>query len=59
MDQKKAPEKTAPITLVSPDGKREWTSSDPVELTNTRAKGWREKSAPKPANKADTKSDSK
>lgn len=52
MDQKNAPEKNKTVTLVSPDGKREWTSSDPVELTNTRAKGWREKSAPKPANKA-------
>lgn len=35
-------------TLVSPDGKREWTPADAVEATNLRTRGWKPK-APKPA----------
>jgi len=43
-------------TLVAPDGKREWTPEDAVQATNLRARGWTEKAAEKPANKAATAS---
>jgi len=36
-------------TLVSPDGKREWTPENPVQATNLRAQGWAEKPAKKSA----------
>ena len=29
--------------LVSPDGKREWTTESPTEATNLRARGWKPK----------------
>lgn len=37
------------VDLVSADGKRSWSSSDPVEITNLRARGWRNKPAVKAA----------
>ena len=36
-------------TLVSADGKREWTPEDAVQETNLRAQGWTEKPAGKAA----------
>lgn len=35
-----------PVELVSADGKRSWSSSDPVEVTNLRSRGWRNKPVP-------------
>ena len=31
------------VQLVSKDGKRQWSSSDPAEITNLRAQGWHDK----------------
>lgn len=31
------------VELTSPDGKRSWSTSNPSELTNLRARGWHEK----------------
>lgn len=36
-----------PVELFSADGKRSWSSSDPVEVTNLRARGWSDKPAAK------------
>lgn len=33
------------VDLVSKDGKRTWSTSNAVEITNLRAQGWQEKSA--------------
>lgn len=33
------------VELVSKDGKRTWSTSNAVELTNLRAQGWQEKAA--------------
>lgn len=49
-------------TLVHPDGKREYTTSDPSEITRLKAHGYAEKTASKtkqakPANKAATPAD--
>lgn len=44
------------VELVSKDGKRTWSTSNAVELTNLRAQGWQEKTAKgeaPAANKAD------
>lgn len=43
-----------PVELISADGKRTWSTSDRVEVTNLRARGWRDKPAsesvtPKPS----------
>ena len=38
------------VDLVSPDGKRTWSTSDRVEVTNLRARGWHEPQPPKSAN---------
>jgi len=46
-------------TLVAPDGKSEWTPEDAVQATNLRARGWTEKAAEKPANKAATAASAK
>lgn len=40
-------------TLVSPDGKREWTPADAIEATNLRSRGWSEKPATKSAPKSE------
>ncbi|WP_343317784.1 hypothetical protein AAFM46_11010 [Arthrobacter sp. TMP15] len=34
------------IKLISPDGKRTWSTTDRVEATNLRAQGWRAHTAP-------------
>lgn len=41
-------EETKTVELISKDGKREWSSSDPVEITNLRAQGWHEKTKEEP-----------
>lgn len=33
------------VELISPDGKKTWSSTDAVEITNLRARGWRNKPA--------------
>lgn len=38
-------------TLIAPDG-REYTTTDRVEIVNLRARGYKVKAAPVPANKA-------
>lgn len=43
------------VELVSKDGKRTWSTSNAVEITNLRAQGWQKKAAKDeshPANKA-------
>lgn len=40
-------------TLVSPDGKREWTPEDATQATNLRARGWTAKQTPKQQTKTD------
>lgn len=42
------------VDLVSADGKRSWSTTDRVEVTNLRQRGWRDKPAqntatPKPS----------
>ena len=53
--------KKKPQTLVSPDGKREWTPESPSQATDLKARGWApkpaEKPKPKPAPKPASKSD--
>lgn len=44
-----------PVELISADGKRSWSSSDPVEVTNLRARGWRNKPAPESITPKSTK----
>lgn len=41
-------EETKTVELVSKDGNRTWSSSDPVEITNLRAQGWHEKAEEEP-----------
>lgn len=41
----------ASVTLVDPKG-REYTTTDRGEITNLKARGYKVKQAPKPANKA-------
>lgn len=41
------------VDLVSKDGERTWSSNDPVEITNLRAQGWRDKPAAEAAPAAD------
>ena len=53
------PSTEKPQPLVSPDGEREWTPEDAVQATNLRARGWTEKAAEKPANKAATAASAK